>query len=149
MRVAGNTFYTIKLRKNPKTNVCEGRQVRLSRLCSSTGSISAPDPGGSARVDYGPPNQIPPPIIILVGDPKRTREVLCGRCLAQHHLVEESWGEKGFLCCSHSTRKKIDKQCTSCARCVFVNEKILTIFDTNPGLKAALTVVSTLHGLLS
>ena len=60
MRVAGNIFYTIKLRKNPKTNVCEGRQVRLSRLCSSTGSVSAPDPGGSARVDYGPPNQIPP-----------------------------------------------------------------------------------------
>ena len=40
---------------------------------------------------WGPKNLI----IILVGDPKTTREVLCGRCLAQHHLVEESWGEKG------------------------------------------------------
>ena len=30
-----------------------------------------------------------------MGDPKTTREVLCGRCLVQHHFVEESWGENG------------------------------------------------------
>ena len=44
------------------------------------------------------PGALKTAIIILAGDPKTTREVLCGRCLAQHHLVEESWGEKGFLC---------------------------------------------------